>query len=353
MKKTSLLVASALLASSALFAQDSVTSNVVGYITLTINGGDGSNPGYSTVSGAMQKPALTSGTITADATSAVLVDSSASNSASAYASSDPNGSSSYYLQVTSGSSAGLIVDILDNGTDSFTTASDLSSLVSQGDTYEVRAHMTLADIFGSDNAVGFTSGGGVSSSDVFYLMSTDGNASYTQYYYQTDALGFLGGNGWRAAGNAFTDMSDVVVAPDDGLIVKRTTAGNLSVVVSGNVSSADHLRGLPNGFSLVAYPYPVDVTLADSGIYAPGNGYVSGGSASASDIVYVMAADGSFTSYYYQTDALGFLGGNGWRQAGNAFASQDSAVIPAGSSVIIKHTGSGLNWADAVPYALN
>ena len=173
------------------------------------------------------------------------------------------------------------------------------------------------------------------SSDVVYIMSADGAGSYAQYYYQTDPFnGFFGGNGWRAAGDVNTDRSNVIVAPDDGLIVNRISSGDVSVVVSGTVNAIDHTRTLPNGFSLVAYPFPVDTTLDDSGIYAADNGYTSGGDVSQSDVVFVLASDGSYTQYYRQTDPFnGFFGGDGWRIAGDVNTDVGSTVIPAGSAV--------------------
>jgi hypothetical protein len=101
----------------------------------------------------------------------------------------------------------------------------------------------------------------------------------------------------------------------------------------------------------VSYPYPVDVKLNESGIHSATNGYVSGSDSASSDIVYVLQSDGSFANYYYQTDSFGFLGGTGWRLAGDAYTDVgDTYSIPAGSSVIIKHTGLGLLWADAKPF---
>jgi hypothetical protein len=194
----------------------------------------------------------------------------------------------------------------------------------------------------------------VTSSDVVYIMSADGAGSYAQYYYQTDPFGgFFGGDGWRAAGDVNTDRSDVIIAPDDGLIVNRISSGDISLVVSGTVNAIDHSRELPAGFSLVAYPFPVDTTLDDSGIYTADNGYTSGGDVAQSDVVFVLATDGSYTQYYRQTDPFGgFFGGDGWRIAGDVNTDVGSTVIPAGSAVIIQHKGSGLTWADAVPYTL-
>jgi uncharacterized protein (TIGR02597 family) len=352
MKNMTRLLIPLLIGASVLSAQ-TVSTDPVGYVTTTINGSpDGSTPAYTALSVGLQNAALVSGSATSDSTSAVITDSNASNAVDAYAATDPAGASSFFLQITSGTNEGLILDILSNGADSFTTNTDLSGIVSAGDSYVVKAHVTLADIFGASNETGLKSGGNSSSSDSIFLMSNDGAGSYSTYYYQTDALGFLGGNGWRVAGNSSTDMGGIAIAPDDGVIISRTAAGDLSTVVSGTVNNVNHSRDLPNGYSLVAYPFPVDVTLADSNIYTAENGYVSGGNGSSSDTVYVLDSTGSFTAYYYQTDSLGFLGGNGWRVVGDSSTSKADAVISADSSVIIFHRGTGLQWADAVPYSL-
>jgi hypothetical protein len=124
------------------------------------------------------------------------------------------------------------------------------------------------------------------------------------------------------------------------------------VVVSGSVNVVKHSRDLPKGFSLVAYPFPVDVTLADSNIYTSSNGYVSAGSFLNSDIVYIIGSDGIFKSYYYQTDSSGFFGGTGWRLVGDTDTDVSDTVISATSSVIVLHRGDGLAWRDAIPFTL-
>jgi uncharacterized protein (TIGR02597 family) len=287
------------------------------------------------------------GSLTATPDSAVLTDASASYTTGEFAGTDAEGNATHYLQFASD---GLIVDIVANSATTITAGSDLSGRVSSGDSYLVKEHITLADIFGADNSSGLQTGGDSSSSDRIYVMSSDGAGTYATYYYQTDELGFLGGDGWRKPGDSLSDMSDVIVGPDDGMIVARSELGDVEIVVSGSVNLIDHQRGLPAGFSLVSYPFPVDVTFDESGIYSSSNGYVSGGDSSSSDLVYVLGSDGSFQTFYRQTDELGFLGGDGWRTVGDSSTDKGSEVIPANSSLIIKHIGTGLLWADARPF---
>ena len=352
MKKTYLIFACVALAFSNSINAQSVSTVPVGYTTVTINGSpDGSVPAFTAVSAGLQNEALYRGSITSDANSAVLTDSNANNTANAYAATDAAGNPSYFVQIMSGANEGLILDIVANNANTYTTGSDLTGLVSSGDRYAIKAYPTLSNIFGANNEAGLTSGGDFLNSDLIYLMSTDGAASFATYYYQTDTTGFFGGNGWRVVGDSYTDMSNVVVAPDDGLMVRRISTGDLSVVVSGSVNVVKHSRDLPAGFSLVAYPFPVDVTLGDSGIYTSSNGYVSESDSSNSDVVYIIGSDGIFKTYYYQTDASGFFGGNGWRAVGDTTTDVADTVIGAGSSVIVLHRGNGLAWRDAVPFS--
>jgi len=349
--KTSIKTIS-LLASAAIFTLSSlsaVETDPVGYVTLTVNGSpDGSQTAFTPLALSLENAVLVSGALSETPTSAVVTNSSAAYTPGAFAGTDASGNATHYLQFTDG---GLIVDIIGNTATTITTGTDLTGLASSADMYAVKKHVTLADIFGADNTAGLKTGGNSGSSDLVYIMSSDGIGTYAVYYYQTDELGFFGGNGWRVAGDSETDTSDVIVGPDDGIIVSRTAAGDLDIVVSGSVNVIDHQRDLPAGFSLVSYPFPVDVKLDDSGIYTPTNGYVSGGNSGSSDLVYVLSSSGTFNVYYRQTDSFGFFGGDGWRLAGDSETERGQTVsIPADSSIIIQHISSGLQWADAKPF---
>jgi hypothetical protein len=351
-KFIALLSVAALLTSSA-FAQ-TVATDPVGYVTIIVNGSpDGTATAYTPLSLSLENVVLASGALSEAPTSAVLTNSSASYIPSAFAGTDASGNATHYLQFTTG---GLIADIIANDATTITTGGDLTGLASSGDGYAVKKHSTLADIFGVANEAGLEGGGDFTASDQVFIMSSDGAGSFATYYYQIDPTApsnFLGGSGWRTVGNTSTDQSNVVVGPDDGILIARATPGDVEFVVTGSVNAVDHKRDLPAGFSLVAYPYPVDVTLDDSNIYTGSNGYVSGGDFSSSDTIFVLGSNGIYTTYYRQTDPTApsnFLGGSGWRTVGNTSTDQGAVVIPAGSSIIIQHKGSGLAWSDAKPY---
>jgi hypothetical protein len=319
-----------------------VSSTPVGYVTLTINGG-----GYTALSNPLEQAVVHTGT--ASAINGEVITTSFSTTADSLSATDAQGNSSHYVQTASG----LILDITSN-TDSTITVASGASNITNGDAISVKKYSTIGDLLGTDNSIGLTSGANVTASDVVYIMSADGAGNYGTYYYQTDPFGgFFGGNGWRTPASNSLDVSNVIIAPDDGVIVSRSSPGDLSVVVTGTVNANDHSRSLPAGFSLVAYPFPVDTTLDNSGIYSASNGYVSGANIAASDVVYVIDAAGSFSLYYRQTDPFGgFFGGDGWRTPASNSVDVGANTIPAGSSIIIKHTGSGLNWASTTPYTL-
>ena len=349
LKTLALLSGAALLASSNLTAEN-VSTNPVGYMTLTVKGSpDGDKTAFTPLAMSLEKPVLASGVLSEGPTSVIVTNANASYTFDEFAGADAAGNPTHYLQFTAN---GLIVDIVSNTATTISVDEDLAGSASAGDAYVVKKYSTIADVFGAANKVGLSAGANSGSSDLVYIMSSEGDGSFSTYYPQDDPTdSFFGGDGWRIVGDNATDQSDVVIGPDDGIIVARDVVGDIDIVVSGSVNVVDHQRGLPGGFSLVSYPYPVDVTLEDSNIYTDLNGYVSGANSGASDLVYVLNSDGLYTTYYRQDDPTdSFFGGDGWRVVGDNATEQGAVVIPAGSSIIIKHRGEGLVWADAKPY---
>lgn len=334
----------------------SVSSTPVGYVTLTISGG-----GFSSLSNPLENAVVYSGT--ASDVSGAVITTSFTMTDSELAVLDPNNDSTYYAQTADG----IILNIIANSASTITCSADISGLVSENDAITIKKHSTIGDLLSSDNSIGLTSSTGITGSDIVYIMSGDGLGSYGLYYYQTDPsptfINAFGGSGWRASSDNTIDMSGVVIGPDDGVIIKRDASTDISFVVTGTVNTIAHRRDLPAGYSLVSYPFPVDTTLDDSGIYSDANedgiadnGYVSSTGVTGSDVVYVLDPSGSFSLYYYQTDPspsfINAFGGSGWRTSTDNTVDVGTTSIPVGSSLIIFHRGSGLAWTDALPYTL-
>jgi uncharacterized protein (TIGR02597 family) len=344
MKKTTLaLIASLPLMVAPLVQAVSVSTSPVGFINLKINGTD--NGGMTAISVPMLPQVLYSGVISGAAGS-TITDNSATWSDNDYAVADPNGNASYYAEITNHTDASKVGTILEitassGSAKSLTVGSDATGL--DGASYSIRQFRTISDVFGADNTAGLTSGAGSSSSDIIYKVGASG---WERYYFQTAPV-FAGGNGWRKAGDNQTDMKDVAIFPDEGLIVRRRDASDISVTLPGSIKTNDSRTTLLQGFNLVSLSYPVDVTLENTGLDA---NLTSGSGASSSDIIYMINASGQFERYYYQTAPV-FAGGNGWRKAGDSATDQKDATVPAGSAIIVlRRDSSGIDWSTNKPF---
>ncbi|MCC5788029.1 MAG: TIGR02597 family protein [Opitutales bacterium] len=318
----------------------SVATDPVGYVTMDINGlqevsGDSA---WTAISVPMRTEIFFQGEVMA-VDEEIISFSADSLEGLDFSELDPLGDPSYYVELLS---TGQIIGILDNDDSGLIMEGNVEPVINVGDNVAVRKYKTLADLFGENNEVGLLSGPSLADSDVIYLMTTDGSGSWQRFFYQ-QGDGFFTGTGWRLFGSGEDDMDDLSIAPDDGVFVLRKEESNLTATISGSVKMGDSRRIIPSGFSLVAYTFPVDVSLDDSGIYSETNGYVSNESISDSDIVWVMTPSGSYQRFFYQ-QGDGFFTTTGWRKFGQGETDQGDFTIPAGSSVVIQHRGDGLVW---------
>jgi uncharacterized protein (TIGR02597 family) len=334
-----------LLSCSIAFAQS--FTQPVGISKVTIDGSGTDEAAYTALSVTYENAPLYSGTVNT-ASGTVISLTTSDLSTSAYAGTDPNGNATHYVLLTSGDNEGLSLEIVANTINTITVTSDnLESLSLGGVTVEILAHSTIADIFGAENSAGLTSGSSVNNSDRIYIMQPDGSGGWDSYFYQTNPRG---GNGWRQVGDASTDFQSLTLPLDTGILIRRIGSDDLTLYVYGSVKkTGSHMRVLGPGFSLLGNPFPVDIELGESGLYSADNGYVSTSSHTTSDRLFVIAADGSFDSFYYQTNPRG---GSGWRRTGDSSTDVSSEILPATSSFYIQHRGTGLTWNPSRPYTL-
>ena len=330
-----------------------VSTDPVGFITLTIKGTDTSD-GLSAVSVPMLSASLHSGVVY-DVDGQTITDNNASWSTGDFATADPNGNPSHYIEITNHSDdtkVGLIYEITasDGDNKTLTIAEDAATL--NGASYTVRKCRTLGDIFGDENESGLTAGSS-SAADIIYKVGVDGNGSLAwQIYYFQEAPIFAGGNGWRQLGKSSSvDMKDVGVFPDEGLIIKRRSGSDVSVTLTGSVKTSNSRTSIQTGFNLVSLSYPVDVTLDNLGLYNADGSLLSAGSTSTADRIYYVNDAGQFDIYYYQQAPI-FAGGNGWRKLGaSSSADQKDSVIPAGRSIVVlRRDNASIVWNTTVPF---
>ena len=145
------------------------------------------------------------------------------------------------------------------------------------------------------------------------------------YFYNTTV------SQWR---RGTTDSSNVTIPPGSGLQVIRKQVGDVSVVLSGNVTlgpvegvvGAGGSSASRNSF--LANPFPLaSKTLANSGLYTgdSNTGLVGGSSATTADTVTIFdPTTGLASTYYYNTSV------NQWRRG---TTDSSSVTIPDGAAI--------------------
>jgi len=357
MKKTSLAILASLTIHASMFAV-SVSTSPVGFINLTIKGTD--SGGMTAVSAPMLPQVEYSGVISS-AAGFEITDDSATWSDSQYPVYDPDDdgtdyeqTAAYYVEITSGAEVGKTLGIYgsDSASKKLTVGEDVSGLDLVGASYSIRKYTTLGDVFGDDedNTKGgfvLNKGSDFAAADLIYKIGYKGGvAEWQKYYYQT-AITVFGGNGWRSTKSKFVDVAGTPIKADEGLIVRRRTAEDVSVTLPGTIKNNDSRTSLLSGFNLVAVSFPVSRKLTELNLT---NDLVSGSDDAASDVIYVINDAGKFKKYYYQT-AISVFGGTGWRVAGDKFTSQDEVEIKPGQAVIIRRgSNDQVDWSLGKPF---
>jgi hypothetical protein len=348
MKKTALALLASLPLMTPYLEAVSVSTAPVGFINLTIKGTD-SGAGMTAISVPMLPQVVYSGVVSG-AAGTTITDSSATWADGDYATADPNGNASYYAEITNHTDSAQIGTILEitgssASAKTLTVGSDVTGL--DGASYAIRKFRTLGDVFGSDNSAGFTTGASPTVSDIVYKVGFEqGQVVWQRYYYQS-APPFAGGNGWRKAGDSQTDMTNVAIFPDEGLLVRRRGNTDISITLPGSIKTHNSRTALVQGFNLVSLSYPVDVSLESLGLDAK---LTAGSGPANSDIIYMVTGSGQFERYYFQS-APPFAGGNGWRKAGDSATDQKDATVPAGSAIIVlRRDSSGIDWSTNKPF---
>jgi uncharacterized protein (TIGR02597 family) len=320
-----------------------VSTDPVGFITLNLT------PNAMTaVSVPMLSSALHSGVIY-EVEGAKITDNNASWNTGDYTTADANGNASHYIEITNHTDAGKVGAIYeitssDGGNKTLTLGEDATGL--NGGSYSVRKFQTLVDIF-KDFDDSKLAKGASSDADIVYKI---GAAGWEVYYLQ-EAPFFAGGNGWRKLGDISTDMGNVAVFPDEGLIVKRRSDGEVKVTLTGSVKTSPAMTPIVKGFNLISMSFPVDTTLKDIGLYTEDEATgMKPGSTSEADRIYLLNSAGAFEIYYFQ-NAPFFAGGDGWRVLGDISTDAEGTVINAGQSIVLKRNSDNeFVWNKAVPF---
>lgn len=320
----------------------SLTSEPVGFNKLRIAGRTGSQTvAYSYLAIDLVNPTSYQGTVTSRGAQSI-VDAQADWTDNQF-----NGASGeFYLEIVSGSMAGLTTDILatNAATKTLTTDDDLSTVLSGGEKFKIRKHRTIGDVFGKNNEVNLRGNTTASASDEVRIFNPVTQA-FLVHYYNT------GVSGWRSSTNATVDTSSTKLYVDQGVSICRKIVGDLTLVVTGAVKTGPTVVPIGANSNLVANMYPAgSLTLGNSGLYT-GNaltGLAGAGKLSNADEVQIWNGT-AFRRYFYKT---GGTGGIGWRDSANLKTDASGIQLPIGSSIYVvrKRGRAAFNWKMGQPF---
>jgi len=310
-----------------------VTSDIVGYNTITASANGGSGTKYSLLAVNLLNAPSFVGNLNGSLTAA----------ANSFTAGQYNQGTTYpkfYAEITSGSNAGSQADIVSNTTDTLTVVGNASfqTAVGAGATVTIRKHRTMADVFGGSSGtatatdVVLAKGATLGAAD--NVLIKEGGVDKT-FYYSSSTLK----PGWRdSASIAATDRP---IYPNQGIIVARKSNSAAAITVVGSVKTGLSFIDLPAGYNLVSLPAPSDMTLVSlfggtTGAAAATDVKIAkGATLGAADNVLVAKTDGTYETYYYSSSTLK----PGWR---NSASVASSAVAISGSaSVFVKKQANG------------
>ncbi len=231
----------------------------------------------------------------------------------------------YLLRVTNGISAGNELLVSGNTANTITVSGNIPSMTAHSDEYEVIPLWTLNSLFRVIPGIGpsgLASGPSAASADT---VSFGGQ----RYFYKNAGIN---APGWKreSAPNGAADLGETVISNLAGVIIaRRGTSTNLSVQGVPRMGRA--FLPIPNGTSLLSWPFAKQTSLLDSGLQ---NALQGADTALTADKVIVNGL-----RYFYKTAGLG---GVGWRLETNPVAlGADQVIInPAGRAFNIIRAGT-------------
>lgn len=336
-------------------AQETATTDPVGFVTVGITAGTGTAKKNTLFSVPLLETESITGQVAGTITGFTANTISNSNAGwTAGALSQP--AAPYLIQITSGSAEGrlfLISSSANTGgavvgtanTETTVTVSsvdaaqvDLTTLgiVAGTDTYKIYACDTLSSFFGTPATTGILGGTSAANADTVVVVV---NGSASTYFYNTSA------SRWARVFTGSPDASNVPLLPYYGVQYSRLGNTALSFVVTGGVPTEPRKVAVKNsGTTLLSQFWPADSTLQSSGLSSV---VTAGASAGVADTV-VLTSGGSAATYFYD--------GTNWRRVFTGSPISNATPIPIGTTVQIVRKGTAAGFstlAQAVPYSLN
>ena len=212
------------------------------------------------------------------------------------------------------------------------TTFDLNTRFPSATSLKLRKANTLDSLFG-DSARNFAS------TDLVYIW--DGE-KWDSFQFIAGAPGY-----WASTTDGFTNVGPItIIRPDEGIFVSRTLESDVVLTLFGEIPSAPQISTI-EGASFVASRFPVDTTLADTGI--------ANASWESADLLYIWnqsaTPSAKWDSYQYISGAPGY-----WASTTDGFTPVDDTIIPANSAIFVVRAseinGSTGGTVSTLPYTI-
>jgi uncharacterized protein (TIGR02597 family) len=231
----------------------------------------------------------------------------------------------YLVKIVCGAAAGRYFLITANTAHQLTVeprGTALSTTVAAGDRYQIIPARTLGLLFGT-STVPFLTNTDPALADNLKLWS---GSAWEIYYHN--------GTSWLRKGST-TVKNDVVVYPDEGMVLVRRGTTPLTLAFAGEASViAEQTEVVGPATTFAANRYPVNTTLNNLGLLNLPN-WLSGATAADADRVQIRQG-GSWITFWHN--------GSQWKKGGTS-AVQDNTSIAAGTGYLIlrRSSSTGLN----------
>lgn len=212
----------------------------------------------------------------------------------------------------------------------------LPPAVAPGSAYRIREHHTIAEVFGSANQFGLRAAPNAATAEQVQLHMPQSQEIHAFFY-----LTFNNFRGWVRDNNS--PGSNVVIYPEQGIMLVRKTAGDLTLTTSGPLKQGPSVIPIYPGYNLVGlYNRTAPARFADLNLITgnPNSGFVTGRNVSSSDNLLLIQPDGLIVAYYY----LNLPGFEGWYSELNQPAA--NITIPPGSAFLLYRlpTANVFHW---------
>lgn len=201
-----------------------------------------------------------------------------------------------FVEVVSGANAGLRFEVESAATGQITLMAGEVLPDLTNSRIVVCAHHTMGGILAKENFHGSTN---PSNADQLQFFANDGvSPGQFQLYYLLDARPGNPTWQWRAFLPGSGDQGARVIAPGEGILVKRTAGlPAVRVVLTGQVRANPFAQKLQAGVNLLASPFPIPLTPRQRGILDPAAAFAASTNINAAD-QFQLYQNGAFRLFY-------------------------------------------------------